>query len=245
MPSPSSATEELAYGSDEDQQVSFGWPDSGRVPRGVVALIHGGYWRSRYDASLMDPLAGSLRENGWMTANIEYRRGRSNPWPAPLVDIRAALVLVRDYARAKSVGGPRISVGHSVGGQLALLTAELTDGVVALAPVTDVGRTYREKLGEDAALEYFGASPELAPSLYREASPTQQPLSDTPLLILHGINDDRVPISHSRDFMAVAQPQVSRAELIEYEQLSHRDAIDPAAVHWSDALTWIAAITAS
>lgn len=232
----------MSYGTDEAQHLFFTWPDTGLEPRGIVALIHGGYWRPRFDASLMEPLACALRANGWITANIEYRRGHANAWPAPLDDVRAALALVKASQRAKSVGGPLICIGHSVGGQLALLTSGLTDGVVALAPVTDVERTYREELGERAALEYFGTPPELAPETYRDASPIQQPLGNTPLLLVHGINDDRVPITHSRDFMICANSQSAPAELIEYKNLSHLDAIDPRADHWSKVLSWLAAI---
>lgn len=242
MLSPTPSTQELSYGTDEAQHLFLTWPDTGLRPRGIVALIHGGYWRSRFDASLMDALAFSLRVNGWITANFEYRRGRSNPWPAPLDDIREAMALLAESRRVGRVGGPLICIGHSVGGQLALLTSELADGVVALAPATDVERTYREDLGDKAALEYFGTSPDLAPEIYRDASPIQQPLGSTPLLILHGINDDRVPITHSRDFMVSANSQSAPAELIEYESLSHLDAIDPKADHWSKVLSWIAAI---
>lgn len=232
----------MPYGTDSAQHLRLTRPATDIEPRGLVALIHGGYWRPSFDSSLMDPLAFSLREHCWITANIEYRRGRDNAWPAPLDDVRTALELVAATQRAESIGGPIICIGHSVGGQLALLTSGLTDGVVALAPVTDVERTYREELGDRAALKYFGASPELAPETYRDASPIQQALCNTPLLLVHGINDDRVPITHSRDFMVAANSQSAPAELIEYENLSHLDAIDPRADHWSKVLSWIAAV---
>ncbi len=231
------------YGLDAAQHVSIAWPASGTTPRGLAALIHGGYWRSHLDASLMDPLAESLRENGWVTANIEYRRGATGPWPAPLDDVRTALGLVSDLKRAESIGGPLILVGHSVGGQLALLTAPLADGIVALAPVTDIERTYRERLGDDAAAEYFGASAEEAAAAHLAASPVRQPRGNTPALVLHGINDDRVPVSHSRDFVASAKTQAAEVSLVEYTCLGHLEAIDPLAVHWPDALSWMAAAT--
>lgn len=235
------APEPTPYGPDAAQHVAIGHPAPGTIPRGVAALIHGGYWRSHLYASLMDPLAASLRENGWVTANIEYRRGATGPWPAPLDDVRSALAVVAELRRAEGIDGPLVSVGHSVGGQLALLTAPLVDGVVALAPVTDVERTHRERLGDNAAAEYFGTSPGETPETYRAASPMRQPFGSTPVLVLHGLNDDRVPVSHSRDFLAAANIQVPGVSLVEYDQLSHLEAIDPLAVHWPTALSWMAA----
>lgn len=231
-----------AYGPAEAQHVAVSWPSQQAAPRGIVALIHGGYWRAHLFASLMDPLAASLRENGWVTANIEYRRGSTGPWPAPLNDVRVALEMLSAFGEKHEIGGPLLTVGHSVGGQLALLNAKLTDGVVALAPVTDVATTYREKLGDDAAAEYFGASPEQAPELYREASPLYQSLGTTPALLLHGINDDRVPVAHSRAFLAAGRSQGSAVELLEYQALGHLEAIDPSAGHWPDALSWMAEV---
>jgi acetyl esterase/lipase len=230
----------LSYGPDEAQHLALSWPAPGTEPRGIAALIHGGYWRSHLFASLMEPLAASLRAEGWITANIEYRRGATGQWPAPLDDTAEALGRINSFRQAGGIGGPLVTVGHSVGGQLALLTARLTDGVVALAPVTDVERTHRENLGDNAAAEYFGASPDQAPDIYRSASPVQQPPFTTSTLILHGINDDRVPIAHSHAFMAAARSQASPVELREFTALSHLEAIDPLADHWAEALSWMA-----
>ncbi|MFL4472829.1 alpha/beta hydrolase family protein [Paeniglutamicibacter sp. MACA_103] len=229
-----------SYGPDEAQHLVLGWPAPGAEPRGIAALIHGGYWRSHLFASLMEPLAASLRAEGWITANIEYRRGAAGQWPAPLQDTAEALVRIKEFKAVQGVGGPLLTVGHSVGGQLALLTARLADGVVALAPVTDVERTYLEDLGDNAAAEYFGSSPAQDPDTYRAASPVQQRLGTTPTLLLHGTDDDRVPIAHSHAFLAAAGAQGSPVELREFTALSHLEAIDPLAVHWAEALSWMA-----
>ncbi|MBV1779017.1 S9 family peptidase [Paeniglutamicibacter sp. ABSL32-1] len=230
----------LSYGPDEAQHLVLSRPAPGTEPRGIAALVHGGYWRSHLTASLMEPLAASLRAEGWITANIEYRRGAGGPWPDPLRDTAAALGSLNAMMRRESIPGPLVSVGHSVGGQLALLTARLANGVVALAPVTDVKRTYLEDLGDGAAAEYFGTSPAQAPETYEAASPVRQPLGATPTLILHGVNDNRVPIGHSRSFMATAQSQGSPVRLREFAALGHLEAIDPSAVHWAGALSWMA-----
>ena len=235
----------LPYGTDDAQHLTLSWPADVASPRGIVALIHGGYWRSNLYASLMDPLAASLLENGWAVANIEYRRGASGPWPAPLEDCRQALGLVETVRRESSIHGPTISIGHSVGGQLAILSADLADAVVALAPVTDAERTYNEALGENAAHEYFGISPAESPGIYRQASAVRQLPIRTPTLLIHGANDSRVPIGHSLDYLHAAQAAGSPVVLREYEELSHLEDIDPLAPHWPDVLTWIAGFSLS
>lgn len=234
----------LYYGPLEEQHLLLSLPGHGVSPRGIVALVHGGYWRSGPDASLMEPLAASLVRDGWAVANIEYRRGATGPWPAPLEDCRRALGLVRNIGREHAIGGPVVSLGHSVGGQLVLLTAELADAVVALAPVTDVERTYHEALGEHAALEYFGASPADAPETYRQASAVRQLPLHTPTLLVHGSNDTRVPVGHSLDYFRAAEESGSAVVFREYAELSHLEDIDPSAAHWSEVVSWMADVSA-
>ncbi|MFF5793326.1 alpha/beta fold hydrolase [Paeniglutamicibacter sp. NPDC012692] len=238
-------SESRFYGTDEAQHLTLSWPENAASPRGIVALIHGGYWRSNLYASLMDPLASSLLENGWAVANIEYRRGASGPWPAPLEDCRQALSVVQAVGRERRIQGPVITVGHSVGGQLAILAADLADAVVALAPVTDVVRTYHEALGENAAQEYFGTSPAETPGIYQQASALRQLPIHTPTLLIHGDNDSRVPVQQSLDYLSAAQAAGSPVFLREYNELSHLEDIDPSAAHWPDVLSWIAGVSAS
>ena len=61
------------YGPDPDQYAELYVPEGTRRP-GVVVIVHGGFWRAAYDASLGRPLAVDLVERGWVAWNIEYRR---------------------------------------------------------------------------------------------------------------------------------------------------------------------------
>ncbi|WP_225849748.1 S9 family peptidase [Streptomyces sp. HPF1205] len=75
-PVPPDATE--AYGSHPDQVVDFYRPRrqavSGR-PAPLVALLHGGAWRSVHDRAHVSPLAAHLAAQGFAVASVEYRRG--------------------------------------------------------------------------------------------------------------------------------------------------------------------------
>jgi acetyl esterase/lipase len=217
------------YGPDPQQHVAL-FPAEAGAARGTIVLVHGGYWRARFTADLMLPLVEPMRDRGWAVANAEYRRvGTGGGWPATVEDAAGAIDVVRATAP-----GPVVLVGHSVGGQLALLHAARADAVVALAPVTDLARGFAEGIGEDAVIDFMGRTPEQDPAGYAAASP----LSTTPpcpVLVVHGADDARVPIAHTRDYVAL-HPEV---ELQEHPELSHLALIDPAAPHWAGVHGWI------
>ena len=227
----------LAYGDHPDQHVRC--RSARTVQRGTAVLVHGGYWRERYTADLMDPLVENLAQRGWATVNVEYRRGPQSIWPIPLEDVRAACRVGANWAAAASVPGPVIGVGHSVGGQLALLAGESLDGVVALAPVTDPVLVHDEGLGDGAAQEYFRASPADEPDTYSQASPLRQVPVGRPVLLVHGTDDDRVPVRHSLDYLAAALGEGETVSGWFPHQLSHRAAIDPATSSWEKVAEWM------
>jgi len=216
-----------SYGADPQQEVAL-WPGGSR---GTIVLIHGGYWRARFTADLMLPLVEPLRDRGWAVANVEYRRvGTGGGWPGTIEDAGAAIDLVR-----ATTHGPLVAVGHSVGGQLALLHADRADAVVALAPVTDLVRGFAEGIGEDAVIDFMARTPDEDPAGYAAASPIASTPS-CPVLVVHGIDDARVPIAHTHDYVAAAGPTVT---LREHPELSHLALIDPAAAHWADVDDWL------
>ncbi|MGL6236540.1 MAG: alpha/beta hydrolase family protein [Segniliparus sp.] len=228
------------YGSDPSQYVDL-WTAGGPSPKGLAVVVHGGYWRAAFTAATTLPLAADLFERGWDVANVEYRRvGAGGGYPATLEDAAAAIGLaVDEHKRADA----RVAlIGHSVGGELALLNAARADVVLGLAPVTDVVRIFREGLGDNAAVEFIKEGPDREPAAYKAASPRWQLPTRTPVLITHGADDARVPIQHSRDYRAAAEACGDHVELREYALLAHGDQINPAAPHWPDAAKWIESV---
>ena len=107
------------YGSDPDQYAELHTTERGQL--GVAVVIHGGFWRAAYDASLGRQLASDLAERGWATYNIEYRRvGKGGGWPTTLQDVSDAIDLLSeldlDLSRV-------VAIGHSAGGHLATWAA--------------------------------------------------------------------------------------------------------------------------
>src|SRR5919197_5459876 len=83
--------ERIAYGPDAFQFAEVTLP-KGDGPHPVAIVIHGGFWRAKYDLEYIRPACEALREAGIASWNVEYRR-IGNPgggWPGTLHDVAAA-----------------------------------------------------------------------------------------------------------------------------------------------------------
>lgn len=231
------AVQTLTYGSDPSQFLELSRPSGSS--RGLVVVIHGGFWRAAYDLDLGRPLAASLAGQGWSAANIEYRRigpassGGGGGVPATFDDVRAAVAT----ARAEVADGPLVVLGHSAGGHLAAWAGGRVDGithVIAQAGVLDLVAATEEKLG-DLAVEGFLGHPATAPGDL-EWDPFQQLPLAVPLRCVHGTDDANVPISQSRDYVAAASEAGADAGLVEIEGGDHFTLIDVDSEAWAKTL---------
>ena len=99
------------YGRHRSQVGELFLP-GGAGPHPVVVLIHGGFWRARYDRHLMDDLAADLAGAGWAAWNVEYRRARASGggWPATFDDVAAA---IDDLQRGRRAARPAAASSRS------------------------------------------------------------------------------------------------------------------------------------
>ncbi|WP_211754367.1 alpha/beta hydrolase [Nocardioides gansuensis] len=227
-------TGHLSYGPDPSQWVELHRPD--RPGRGVVAVIHGGFWKAAYDASLGQPLALDLAARGWTALNVEYRRvGNGGGFPETFDDVAAALALLRDET------GPLVTLGHSAGGHLATWAAARTrfdrwaggaevTHVVSQAGVLDLSAAHADALGSGAAQELMGEGPG-HPS-YSLADPTRHVPLDVPVWCVHARDDEEVPFSQSADYVTRATAAGARAELVEVPG-GHYGVIDTRTEAWA------------
>jgi acetyl esterase/lipase len=223
--------EVVRYGDDPSQFVELSLPSS--TPRGVVVVIHGGFWKAAYDLSLGRPLATDLVEQGWAALNIEYRRvGIGGGVPSTLDDVRAAIATLDgrglDLTRA-------VTLGHSAGGHLAAWAGHAIDAVthvIAQAGVLDLVAADREGLGGGAVAALLGHAAGPADA---EADPRQQLPLDVPVWCVHATDDDTVPISQSREYVAAATAAGAQAELVEVAG-DHFVVIDPGHDAWRRTL---------
>lgn len=237
----------LRYGALDDQWLDYSEGDTNRP---TVVLIHGGFWRDRFDASLMLPLAEHLSEQGWSVANLEYRRSNPNGgsrWPAMGDDVLSALKHVMTLRDRSAAASKLILVGHSAGGHLALLAASNPElrpdiaGVVALAPVTNLTSTHELGLGEGAVVELMpeGFSAEHLAVISPSEAPPQ-----VAQLIVHGDKDDRVPFDQSIAYEQASSAHSIKVRLLPIAGGDHFDVIDPAHPVWADIDEWMLELSA-
>jgi acetyl esterase/lipase len=233
--------ERLTYGDDPSQWGDLTRPDG--PSRGVVVVIHGGFWKAEYDASLGEPLARDLVARGWTAYNLEYRRvgpgpGGGGGWPATADDVAAGI------DRLAEVEGLDLStvvtLGHSAGGHLATWAAargrfdDWAGGVpvthvISQAGVLDLARAHDEGLGGGAVQALMGAGPD-HPS-YDEADPQRQLPLEVPVWCVHGEEDTIVPPAYSADYVSAARAAGATAELVEVPG-DHFVVIDPSTQAW-------------
>jgi acetyl esterase/lipase len=229
----------VRYGDDPSQFAEL-WLPAG-TPKGVVVVIHGGFWRAKYDLSLGRPLATSLVEHGWAAWNIEYRRvGNGGGSPATMDDVAAAIDALAD----QDVPLERVTtVGHSAGGHLATWAASrgrhrrwagrvAITGVVAQAGVLDLRSAYDERLGDGAVEAFLGHRPGSADD---PVDPARQIPLDVPVHCVHGVADDTVPVRQSRAYVRMATAAGARAALTEVAG-DHFVVIDPRSEAWRQTL---------
>ena len=210
---------------------------SGRHPAAIV--IHGGYWRARYDLAHIGHLCAALAREGMATWSLEYRRlGNSGGgWPGTFDDVAAAAAHLSSIAGAHRIDLARVvGVGHSAGGQLALWLAKQNRaalrGIVALAPVADLRRAWELKLNGGVVTELLGGSPASVPDRYRAASPIEMIPLGARQRVLHGAGDDVVPVAISRNYVAAARAAGDNATLTEPPGAGHFELIDPRSAAW-------------
>jgi acetyl esterase/lipase len=234
--------EQLSYGSNSNQRAELYRPD-GRS-RGVVVVLHGGFWRAAYDLTLGSPLAASLADHGWAALNLEYRRaGNGGGFPQTFDDVTAGIDLLADV---DGIDTSRVvTLGHSAGGQLAVWAAGLSTlgdrrwrprvpvtAAVAQAGVLDLHGAVEQDLGDGAVAAFLGTD-------HGESFDVADPLArvplDVPVWCIHGRHDAVVPIGQSTTYVDAARKAGATAELVSVVG-DHYVLIDPSTQAWTRTL---------
>jgi acetyl esterase/lipase len=197
--------------------------DSPAAIHPAVLLIHGGGWTG-LDKSTMRGMGQVLARSGFVAFAVDYRlfQGEDNRWPAQLDDVQRAVRWLRANAAKYTANSERIGAfGHSAGAQLAALlgmedTRDNSDPALAkyssrVQAVVDVSGPidFTAEHGSDAQgflASFLGASYATHPEVWREASPAfHVSKADAPFLIVHGTQDQSVPLSQSQELFEKLQ----------------------------------------
>ncbi|WP_222422567.1 alpha/beta hydrolase [Rheinheimera sediminis] len=207
----------LAYGTAALQFGLLSLPatQSGTKPP-LVIFVHGGCWLNAYDVAHSKALSQALTEAGYAVWSLEYRRvgDEGGGWPGSFNDIVQGINYAQAQFEQYGVDVNRIALmGHSAGGQLALLAGKELAGeklagdkkpapiqaVIGLAAITDMASYAKGSNScQSVTAKFIGASPEQAPALYQDASPSLHKAHPNTLL-LQGSADSIVPATQATD----------------------------------------------
>ena len=178
------------------------------VPAPLVICVHGGGWISGSKEDMREVALG-LAAKGFAAACPNYRLAPLNPYPAAVEDIHSFVKAARENAAEWRIDPERMaSLGNSAGGHLAAM-AGLTglrenrvNAVVDISGISDLTVPREKHFAISWAFleEFMGCQYEGNEAAYREASPiTHVDSNSPPFLVIHGENDDIVPVEQSRE----------------------------------------------
>ena len=243
-----------SYGADPSQVGELFLP-SGRGPHPVAVVVHGGYWRARYDRSLMTGLCIDLAAHGWAAWNLEYRRvGRGGGWPETFLDVAAGVDLLAELDAPLDLDQV-VALGHSAGGQLAFWAAARPT-LPADAPGAEPGVAIRAAVSQAGVLDLTlaaGLTPSSEPTRallgdpgehferYVLASPRERLPLGIPQLVLHGERDDTVSLRIATSYASAASHAGDPCELRVLSRTGHFEHIDAGSQAWRVTRDWLAA----
>jgi len=229
--------EKLTYkrdGVDLEARIYFppGFDESEQYP--LLLDVHGGPHGVFYDTFL--PMHQIAANSGYIVLAVDPRGSSTygkdfacavhHDWgEGPYEDLMAGVELIaeRPYVDPNKV----VMHGSSYGGYMGTWMAGHTNrfkAIAVAAPVTnmlsfwgtsDIGVHFSEiELGTGAGLESFEAYVQHSPIFY-------VPNVETPMLILHGENDDRVPIEQSEQYFTAMRRLAKVVEFVRLPDTSH------------------------
>jgi len=232
VPKGGDGVEVITYGGDPSQFAELYRPEG--QSRGVVVVIHGGFWKWTYDYTLGQPVARSLADQGWTAWNIEYRRvGDGGGTPQTFDDVAAAIDALADIDRLDV--STVVTLGHSAGGHLAVWAAGRKNPGVAVthaisqAGVLDLVMSERTGLGAGAVAALLGHPPGPEDEQW---DPQQQIPIDVPVWCVHGVDDAVVPLGQSEGYVVAAQAAGAKADIVRVPG-DHFAVINPGTEAWS------------
>ncbi len=216
----------------------YGPEEVGDYP--VVVTLHGGGWFGGSPAS-MEPLADSLASAGIVVFNSTYRTsagGYPESFDDVACDIRFALSKAPEYTTST---GPLTVVAHSAGahiGSVVSLAGDLfgqdcdVGGGVVVDRFVGLAGPYDPTLYSAVLTGYFGTRLEEDSAPWEAGSPYSY-LDDNPglrMLLIHGTDDDLVPIRSSELLAEGAEEAGLDVILEELPGATHMDAKNPTLV---------------
>lgn len=208
-----------------------------------IVWICGGAWQ-RMDKAAHLAYLGTLAQEGFVVASVEYRTSNEGTHPMQLCDIKAAIRYLRAYAKRYRIDSEKFGVmGESAGGYLTCMAAldrdkkldtgeylEYSSQVQAACPwypPTDASHFPYDDV-EKAAMSseslLMGFNVMTHPQEAYENSPVSKVTPDAPpFLLIHGTKDSTVPFSQSEELYDVLEAAGCDVTLLALDGAEHAD----------------------
>lgn len=207
-----------------------------RHPLPIAVFVHGGGVVGGDKTNLKPVFLNALASAGYAVASVNYRLAPMAKFPAQVEDVKCAIRFLR--ARATTYGldaSELFAFGTSVGGQFVALAALTgSHSVFDVGPYLDQASSVRAvvdifgpaNLSERAGftptgvLRVFGA--DTSPGDLVRASPTHYVVPNAPpILLVHGVQDAKVPESQSIELYDDLIAAGDQAEFIPVQNMGH------------------------
>jgi dipeptidyl aminopeptidase/acylaminoacyl peptidase len=104
---------------------------------------------------------------------------------------------------------------------------------ISLAGVFDLRTAWNQRLGNGVVASLMGGTPEQYPERFDAGSPIELLPSGSRQVLIHGTDDDIVPVSQSAKFVERAEQLGDRPTLVKLKGVGHFELIDPESDAWS------------
>jgi acetyl esterase/lipase len=248
---PPAADARIPYGPDPLQFGDLRLP-AGDGPHPVAVVIHGGFWRAKYDLEHIGHLCAALTSEGIATWSIEYRRlgDEGGGWPNTMLDVGAATDHLREIASEYNLDLDHvITLGHSAGGHLAAWVASRHRipeesslytpsplpllAAIALAGVVDLRTGWEMRLSNNVVEDLMLGTPDEVPDRYDAASPIELLPIGIRQILIHGTADPNVPSTLSEIYTARARDLGDNPTYVPLKNVGHFELIDPTSKWYS------------
>lgn len=214
-----------------DQYSARPWP--------VVMYVHGGAWqKGDKNEGAGSRAIPALRASGFLVVAVDYRLAPTYKFPAQIEDVQCAVRSLRANASRFHLDPEKIGVwGGSAGGHLVALLGSAADkpewkvgeyldqssrvqAVVDMFGPADLSVEFDTSNFQTARV-VFGARNGSDPKLVNASPVTYVDSTDAPFLILHGDQDNVVPLEQSQLFFKQLQQYGVESELVIVQGAGH------------------------
>ncbi len=234
----------VSASTQKDEDVIYGYKDGMALIYHVLApetknnaavlfMISGGWFSPKSNMDFLDSFTSYLTDEGFTVFAVNHGSAPRCQVPEAVTDVRRAVRHIRSNAEKYEIDPDRIGVmGLSAGGHLSLMLGLSSDdglesaedpiervsnrvqAVVAYYPVVD--------LKEIVSGESDNPALRIGTELAAENSPIEfVSKDDPPVLLLHGDQDELVPIEHSRRMHAALSEIETVVDFVVIEGAGH------------------------